>query len=305
MTLLSFAILTIVACTARASQIRLGGAQQSAEAAPSSIVFDGQASLYAKCTSPGKATTRSLGPTTIHLGADEAFTGKVQVNLNGVAVTCTDTSIKTPCAVPVGYSTVDPALFYCVFIGSKGEAPSEALHAYVEEINVGSTRVGLRVYAECPPPTMQSVLAITDYTGGGEEVNATLEMRHYTSSGDGAYRLPFVGVPAGDVITFAGLRTPPSTPPSPPPPSPSPPPPPPSLPPLPPLPPPPPPSLPVICGESCYDCYQKGIRESGVYHISLPGLPSGRAHLPVCALPPQPLCPAALLPRCPHRFLVP
>merc|ERR1712060_438103 len=62
---------------------------------------------------------------------------------------------------------------------------------------------------------METVHTITNYPGGAESQNVTLEVRHYASSGSDALVLPFVGVPSGNNLTFTGLRTPPLPPPPP------------------------------------------------------------------------------------------
>ena len=136
---------------------------------------------------------------------------------------CHNNPITTPC-VDTSPVVPRPPLFYCVFIGSSGEAvvgPVRAQSALGTTIN---GEVYGSVYMVCPLPQVSAIGAAGYDSDPYGTAKLNITARHMAPEGPRAVDVPFEGVPGGNALVLTNLPAPPS----------------PSTPPVPPRPPPPP-----------------------------------------------------------------
>ena len=172
----------------------------------SSLIKMNQAQLAVSCGDVTPAI-RTITPTVM----DTAYNTTLTLVLTGVAETCINVPIETPCAA---HSARVPALFYCTYTAASGSTPLYVgpLTATAEEVLSASNRyLGTEVMLNCPQPPYDQFVGLTSYPGDGSTVSLSVGAVHFGPPGvAGAVALPFQGPSGGNVVNYTSLPAPPS-----------------------------------------------------------------------------------------------
>jgi len=229
------------------------------------------AKMSVSCDGDGPQVA-SLRNTRFKVPETDFFEGNVTVELAQVPITCSGLPLNKPCAI--SQRQMKRELFFCTYTGDVGSWTSDKVDARAMVLEEFGMMIGIDVFLPCPILPYDNLVAITGYTGEGEDLMVKLSVNFFAPTGEDSQLIPYRGLPGGDTVYFSEVPQPPSPPPpTPPPPLPPPPtspppsPPPPNSPPPPSPPPPlPPPPLPPI-PSTCLEYFNAGQTSAGVYTI--------------------------------------